>query len=277
MSMNELADIEPTLLRKYFDLVHQLTGIHLNESKGTMLQGRLRKRVLSFKFDTYEKYFDYLNQHADEVQAFINMVTTNETYFFRTLRVWDYFYNEYLPRFTREHPAKPLQVWSGASSSGEEVYSIAISCEEHREKNPNFNYEIWGSDISTAVLAKAQRGAYVGRSIDGFKENRIDVFNKYLEKNGEEYVVKEKIKKKIHFEVHNLFHPPKYKAHFDIIFLRNVLIYFKQKDQERVLENLALSLKDDGVLIIGESESLNGLIGKFQYQAPLIYKKGKSS
>lgn len=276
MSLIELVDIEPTLLRKYFDLVHRLTGIHLNESKGTMLQGRLRKRVLSFKFDSYEKYFDYLNQHADEVQNFINMVTTNETYFFRTLRVWDYFYNDYLPRFSRENQSRPLQIWSGASSSGEEVYSIAISCEEHKEKNPNFNYEVCGSDISTAVLDKAKKGAYVGRAIDGFKLNRIEVFNKYLEKNGEEYVVREKLRKKIRFEVHNLFHPPKYKSQFDIIFLRNVLIYFKQSDQECVLENLALSLKDGGELIIGESESLNGLTAKFQYQAPLIYKKGKS-
>lgn len=277
MNALDLEELDRNSLQKILKLVHQLTGITMGENKKRMLQGRLRPRMRIIGTNTYEQYLDYLDSHKSEIQEFINLVTTNETSFFRTQRVWDFFIKEFLAAWSVSSSQQTLKIWSGASSSGEEIYTIAICCEEHRQKNPEFNYQILGTDISTEVLAVAEKGIYSGRSIEAFKTTNRTLFDKYLVPVDDAFRIKPELKANIRFHTHNLYHIPAMKNHYDIVFLRNVLIYFEASDQEKVLGNMGSSLVDGGYLIIGESESLASLKTPFKYIQPLVHKKGEGS
>lgn len=276
MSWTDLEDLNENSLRKALELVYKYTGISMSVNKRSLLQGRLRSRIKTLGFHSYDQYLEYLDTNKTEVQSFIDEVTTNETYFFRTARVWDYFNNVFLNEWYSANSDKTLKIWSGASSTGEEIYSIAICCEEFRSKNPGFNYHITGTDISSEVLKHAEAGEYSGRSIDLLKSSQPLLLEKYLIKKDEIYSYRPELKKNILFSYHNLFTLPSQTNVFDIMFLRNVLIYFNEKDQERVLNNVSKAVKLDGTLIIGESESLGALKTPFQFEQPLIYKKKRS-
>lgn len=271
-----MAHLEPTeltnrLLEKLIDHVHRHTGITMAKNRKAMLQGRLRRRMRELSLDSYERYVEFLEENPSEVEIFVDLVTTNETYFFRTPRVWDYFFKEYLPAWNKSNPGKILRVWSAASSSGEEAYSIAICCQEFKEAHPGFVYQVLGSDISQGVLEEAANARYSGRAIETFKAARGAWFDKYLRPEGEGFRIIPELHARVRFEKHNLYDHLLGQEPFDIVFLRNVLIYFAQADQEKVLERVRRSMKPDGRLIIGESESLNRLDVGFRYVAPLIY------
>ncbi len=273
MNSIEQVDLESPTLELVLNLVHKLTGISMGVNKKTLIQGRLRPRIRKLGLESYAKYLDYLNSNKEEIQVFINLVTTNETSFFRTQRVWDYFNKDFLASWWAANPRKSLKIWSGASSSGEEVYTIGICCEEFKLKNPGFTYQILGSDISTEVLVIADRAEYLGRSIEAFKTSNRILFDRYMQPSGDMFKVHYEVKAKIRFEIHNLFTLPKERNHFDIVFLRNVLIYFEPADIEKVLANLSKAIANQGILIIGESESLNSLKTNFKYKQPLVYEK----
>jgi chemotaxis protein methyltransferase CheR len=273
MSWIDLEELDQPLLQKIIELVYKFTGITMGVGKKTLIQGRLRPRIRALGLVSYDQYIEYLNSHKDEVQEFVNLVTTNETSFFRTQRVWDFFVKEFLPLWVEQNPKKTLKIWSGAASSGEEIYTIGICCEEYLQKNPEFNYQIMGTDISSEVLATAEIGEYSGRSIESFKTTNRQIFDKYMEATEAGFRVKSNIRSKIRFGIHNLFQIPIERKIYDIIFLRNVLIYFEAKDQEKVLSNISKGLVNEGLLIIGESESLSSLQTPFKYRLPLIYEK----
>jgi len=270
------AELDGPSLEKILSLVHKLTGISMGVNKKTLIQGRLRPRIRKLGLASYDKYLDYLNTNKDEIQQFINLVTTNETSFFRTQRVWDYFIKDFLPNWWAANPKKTLKIWSGASSSGEEVYTIGICCEEFRIKNPGFNFQIFGSDISSDVVAVATKAEYAGRSIEVFKTSNRALFDKYMQPSGEIFKIHPDVKLKIRFGVHNLFNLPKERNFYDIVFLRNVLIYFEPSDIEKVLANISKGLIFNGILIIGESESLSSLKTPFNYRQPLVYENGEN-
>lgn len=265
-------DLVPEVLENLLKMVYTHTGIKMNPSKKSMLQVRLRPRMKELGLNSYKSYIDYFSAHKEETQEFINLITTNETYFFRTFRVWDYFCNEFLPSWFASHKGATLKIWSGASSSGEEVYTIGVCCEKFRRKNPGFNYEIIGTDISTEVLAIADFGEYSGRSIEIFRKSYQLMFDELMVATGDKFKVHSDIKSRIKFMQHNLFTKFK-RTDFDLVFLRNVLIYFEPGDQEKVLKQVSYSLIDNGTLIIGESESLSVLKTPFQFKSPLIYEK----
>lgn len=273
MNYFDLENLSPRELNELLTLVHKYTGITMSTSKQSLIQGRIRRRVRELKLASYFEYVEYLKTNTDEVESFINLATTNETYFFRTQRVWDHLSNEFLHRWYELNQNKTLRVWSAASSTGEEAYTIAMCCEEFKVRNPKFNYEVIGSDISTDVLKKASSGIYQGRPIDLFKVSQESLFKKYMvKKSNDDYAISDMIKRNVHFVEHNLFDPVQM-GQFDLIFLRNVLIYFVGSDQEKVLRNIEKAMTPDGELIIGESESLTCIKTDFKYIGPLIYKK----
>ncbi|MDD4974149.1 MAG: protein-glutamate O-methyltransferase CheR [Bacteriovorax sp.] len=269
----DLVEMDQSSLEKVLVLVHKFTGITMGVGKKTLIQGRLRPRIRKLGLSSYEQYLDYLNTHKNEIQEFVNLVTTNETSFFRTQRVWDYFTKNFLPDWAAANPKKTLKIWSGAASSGEEIYTIGICCEEHRSKNIGFNYQITGTDISSEVLTTADIGEYSGRSIENFKTTKRLLFDKYMDPVETAFRVRADIRLKIKFGIHNLFQIPLERKSYDIIFLRNVLIYFEANDQQKVLLNISKDLVTNGILIIGESESLNSLNTPFKYKLPLVYEK----
>lgn len=271
-AQNAPEEMSHEILLKVIDKVHKLTGITISEQKKTMLQSRLKKRMKLLSIATFEEYMNWLDRDKNEVQEFINVVTTNETSFFRTPRIWDYFQNEFLPEWYTKNPKGVLRLWSAAASSGEEAYSLAICCTEFKRKSPGFDFKILATDISTEVLNEAQKGVYNTRSVEFLRKSRPQLFEHYFT-NGEEetFLITKDLKSKVQFTTHNLFTVKK--EQFDIVFLRNVLIYFVAEDQEIVLKNVGKSLGANGALIIGESESLNRLDTPYEFKQACIYTK----
>ena len=148
--------------------------------------------------------------------------------------------------------------WSAAASSGEEAHSLGILCQSFKEKNPEFLYQILGTDISHEMIELCQQGHYSGRSIEAFRKNRPQLFEKYMRNvQNDVFQVRTEIKSRLKFQKHNLFRPIENKDTFDLVLIRNVLIYFTGSDQEKVLRLIAPRLQPDSALIIGESESLS--------------------
>jgi chemotaxis protein methyltransferase CheR len=277
--MGELeSDISQPVLEVILKLVYKHTGISMTEKKKSLIQRRLGPRLKELSLDTYNDYVAYFTSHPEETEEFINRVTTNETFFFRTQRVWDYFEKEFLPEWLIQSPGRTLRVWSAASSSGEEPYSIAMICREFQKKNSGFLFQISATDISTDVLKLAEKGTYSGRSIEDLKTRFPLLMEEYFSSVApNSYQLCPELRASVKFSTHNLFHTPKVREAFDIVFLRNVMIYFGFEDQERVLKNVAESLVPKGILILGESESLARFQTSFQFVAPLVYKKSGES
>jgi chemotaxis protein methyltransferase CheR len=252
--------------------VHELTGISIAKNRISMVEGRLRKRIAALNLQSYDDYLDLVRKDAPEQIQFTNLITTNETYFFRTPRVWEYIENKFLPNWFSRHPNKTLHIWSAAASSGEEAHSLGIICQNFKDKHPSFNYLIVGTDISQEMIQKCSEGRYTGKSIENFRKNRPDLFKKYMVSVDKEiYQALPEIRSHLRFRPHNLFKSYDNKDHFDLILIRNVLIYFKAEDQEKVLSNMSRALEDNGQIIIGESESLSHISTSFKHIEPLVY------
>ncbi|MBK7889572.1 MAG: methyltransferase domain-containing protein [Bdellovibrionales bacterium] len=147
-----------------------------------------------------------------------------------------------------------------------------------RDKNPKFSYQIIGTDISREMVEICKVGVYKGRAIESFKSSKPDLFAKYMKAaNGDGFQVLPEIKSRLKFHEHNLFRPLSHKDDFDLVLVRNVLIYFTGEDQEKVLKLIEPKLKEDGALIIGESESLTHINTGYQPVQPLIYRKNPTS
>ncbi len=263
-----------TCFKEFIRVVHSITGITLDKNRKPMLIGRLRKRVATLHLNSYEDYLEYLSANKEEQAHFINQITTNETYCYRTPRVWDFFANELLANTA---PGKTLNVWSAAASTGEEAHTAAILCHHFQRSHNDFRYRILGTDIAPSVIETATKGLYTGKSIKRFREAQPELFSQYMQGSDDQgYTVLPDIKANIRFKTHNLFNTlrgeQKDDKHFDLILLRNVLIYFSRQDQERVLANIHQQLAPNGFLIIGESESIARLNTDFVLERPLVYQ-----
>ena len=257
---------------KYIRFVHENTGISIPDNRKFMLISRIRKRLRKLRIPDYRSYLKLIENDQEEKKFFINLITTNETYFYRTPRIWDFIENDFLKKKC-EGQSRLVNIWSAAASTGEEAHMLGILCQNFKDNHPNFYYKIMGTDISSAVIEKAINGKYSGRSVKRFKEARWSLFQKYMIGNESQgYNILPEIKKNIHFKVHNLFNVLSENQKFDLILLRNVLIYFSKIDREKVLAKLHNKLSPNGYLIIGESESLNALNSNFESVSPLIYR-----
>ena len=273
-SMPEFDDMDAATLRRLLHLVREYTGIAIVEGKKTMLQTRLRPRMRGLNLGSYSDYVQHLSEDDSERQAFIDAVTTHQTRFFRTPKVWQYMREILLPTWTQRHKNRPFRVWSAAASTGEEVCSIAICCEEMRRQKPDFSYEIIGTDISTYVLEQARLGEYTGTSISAFRATYPVLFDRYNAAGfADRFALTAPLRSRITFSPHNLLSKSPWRDDFDVVFLRNVLIYFNADDTRRIVCNIAPSMREHGELIIGESESLTSMDVPFQFVQPLVYER----
>lgn len=270
------ASVDQATQAALFARVRRHTGICMAERKWTLLHGRLRRRLQALSLANYSDYLAVLDHSSEEVGHFIDLVTTNETSFFRTQRIWDYLANTFLPGWHAAHPGKTLQVWSAAASTGEEAYSAAMLFEEFRGTHPGFRYSILGTDIGQGVLAAGRGGQYSGRNIDGLRKVRPLMLEKYFRNDGDIYTLAPVLRSCVTFRPHNLYQSLAHPTAFDLVFLRNVLIYFDDAGQEIVLEHVYRTMAPDAVLLLGESESLNRIKTNFTYEQPLIYRRAPS-
>lgn len=272
--MSHAATLTPEVLTTLIALVRQHTGIAMTARKSVLLERRLQPRLRALSLHSYQAYLERVASDRDEVAHFIDLVTTNDTLFFRTPSIWDYFRDRYLPAWARAHPDGCLAIWSAAAASGEELYSIAMLCEQFKLQAPDFRYQILASDISQQILGAARAGQYSGRSVERIRLSHPDLLRKYFTPAPYGVKVNEELRQHVSFAQHNLLDALRPAQRFDLVFLRNVLIYFDAEHQETVLRQARLSLKDEGRLILGESETIARLGTGYQFEFPMIYKAG---
>jgi chemotaxis protein methyltransferase CheR len=252
-------------------LIYKIAGISLSDAKKVLLTGRLGKRLKHFGFGTYTEYFRLVSSGNDdgELQMMVDLLTTNETYFFREEKHFDFLAQKILAK----HPAgQPFNIWSAACSSGEEVYTLAMVLAERF--GVHGNWMVTGSDISQRVLAASARGLYSGERTRGIPP---ELLRKYCLKGVRSQegmvLIDQPLRKHTRFMQVNLNNALPETGLFDVIFLRNVMIYFDAATKRDVVARLVQRLKSGGHFIVGHSESLSGLTETLRAVQPTIYVK----
>ena len=266
LGITSITDAEFALLQR---LIFEIAGIGLGRAKKVLVAGRLAKRLKALDFDSYGQYFRHVTSagHNAERQTMVDLLTTNETYFFREPAHFD-FLSELAS--SRRHLGS-FRVCSAASSSGEEAYTIAMVL---AETLGDTSWEVVGTDISTQVLAKARRGQYPLERNDGIPHYLLKKYClKGINERAGSLLISKKLRERVRFLENNLINPRHDLGQFDAIFLRNVMIYFDNDIKRKVLANLLPNLKNDGHLIIGHAESLNGVNSELKPLRPTIYRR----
>lgn len=268
MSPVQLTDVS---FAKLVTLIYDLTGVSIDESKRSLLRNRLGRRVRALGIDGLEEYIELIRssrQGADELASFVDVVTTHKTSFFRTPSLWSAVESEVKGLSER---ARTVRVWSAACSNGQEPYSMAILLEHLRGSQPA-NWRIRASDVSKLAVKRAKAGEYEARDVKGAESARPDwSVARHFEESGGKLTVKKELRDRIHFQEHNLLQPPS--GNFDIVFLRNVIIYFSEEDTRRVIGHAIDVLGPGGLLVIGESESIGNTEPRVSYEGPCLYRK----
>ena len=270
-------DVE-SLTTEEFDVIAQLiqdkAGIEIVRKKIGMVEGRLRKRVRELKLNNFSQYIQYIKRKGsenEEIQRFVNALTTNKTEFFR-----EHMHFDYLSSLLRQQAkARTVYIWSAACSSGEEVYSLAIMCENLRAEMPAFDYRLLGSDIDTQCLHKASTGIYDQSSLTNVSPIfRQKYFNSVCRSSDGQVKIKDILKKRIKFRQYNLIEEERLMSvKFDFIFLRNVLFYFPRHTVKRIVRNISQYLKPGGLIFISLTETLNSLDTGLDQVSSSIYQK----
>jgi chemotaxis protein methyltransferase CheR len=267
----ELADdqVQPLL-----DALRGFAGITIPIRKKTMVLFRLRRRFAELRHPGLDAYLANLRHDKKEQQTFINLLTTNETAFFRTRRVWEFFRNEWLPGFHAANPSAPHRAWSAAASTGEEACSIAMSCLDFQLQHPSFRFQVLATDIDTEVLARAESGCFRAVTVNRLRESHPSLFNRhFIPASSGEWRIDPATLRTIRFATHNLMSSPRAFLPQDAVFLRNVLIYFREAEQSQIINGIADFMLPGSILILGESESLSGIQAPFDFVQPQIYRR----
>lgn len=265
--------MEPVLtdavFKKIVTYLYDKTGIALKDYKKYLVLNRLSKYVGTDKmFANFEEFYNKLvaDKSGEIFTIFTNSLTTNYSFFFREPESFIFLKN-FLSN--RADSQSYIRLWSAASSTGEEGYSMAITAINAINDINRIDFKILATDISNKVLSAAESGVYKSDKIEGHIP-RLD-YQKFFIKNGENVTVKDEVKKLIAFRYLNLLDNYPFKRKFDVIFLRNVLIYFDEIKKEKIVNQMAEYIKDDGVLILGLSESLVGIKTPFKQMKNSIY------
>lgn len=279
---SEISQLTDKMFEDWRLLIYQQTGIWFQDNKKYLLESRLMKRMNFLGIRSYDKYMDVVkfgNERGQELQYLYEAITINETYFFRNQPQLEALVSSLVPEILK-NPMRAnknkLKIWSAASSSGEEAYSIAIMLNEFiKPKYPSMEFEIVGTDINYAVVETAKQGIYKDYSIRNAPPYYL---KKYFRSNGDSYVLDPSIKKNVSFKVMNLYNDidMRMMLNFDVIFCANVLIYFDMRSKIKVVSNLYNSLNKNGYLFIGYSETLHGISKSFKvvsYPKTVAYKK----
>jgi len=264
----DVSDQEMLLFQQLF---REQIGLYLPFSKKALLCSRLSRRLGELRLSSLKEYHSLISRPQEEAerQRAIDLITTNETYFFREQKHFDALRGEILPQIDRRHP---LKAWSAASATGEEAYSIAMLLDDQRCQHP---WSVLASDISQRVLSFGRRALYPmarGELIPP------DYLSRYCLRGTGEYdghfLIDQTIRKRVTFLQHNLLNlPADMNGQFDIVFLRNVIIYFDFPTKVNVLRSMVDKLRPGGWLIVGHSESLHGMPLELQMHAPSIYRR----
>ncbi len=260
-------------------LIYDTCGIDFQPDKSFLLEARLRKRMQQCNISTYIKYYQYLTRGlvgAQELIVLVDSITINETNFFRNRPQFELLVTVVLSELIakkKQTGNRRLRIWSAGCSSGQEPYSIAISLLENIPFIDLWDVKILASDISLRILEVAEAGRYLEPQLRGLKQEEKDKY--FFKNNNDEYFINERVKKLVAFDYHNLKHDNGLRG-FDIIFCRNVMIYFDQIGCSKLVDRFANSLIPGGYIFIGHAETLKGLSTRFKmiyHNKGIAYRK----
>lgn len=281
-SANPHPDMSDRNFRRFRELIYEMCGINLTAVKKTMLTSRLRKRLRALGMDSFGQYYDYLSSgegRKDELVHMLNAVSTNKTDFFREPKHFDFLVKEALPTLMRSGrwiPGRRINVWSAGCSSGEEPYTIAMVLADFASRNRTGDFSVLATDISTRVLKIAEQGIYPERTVEPVP---YALKCSYLMRGKRSQTgfccVAPEIRKRIHFRRINLNNGGALgiRTRMDMIFCRNVIIYFDRETQKKLFKKFYAQLVAGGYLFIGHSETLNGINDQFEAVAVASYRK----
>ena len=260
--------------------IYDTCGIKMPDVKKTMLEARLQKRLRGLGMRSFGDYCDYLFSAAGmehELVQMLDMVTTNKTDFFREPDHFDYLTETVLPEWCQRHRGTRLSIWSAGCSSGEEPYTLAMVLSEFALANPGFDFQILATDISTRVLEKAKAAIYPESLVEPVP---LSLKKKYLlrskdRSNGMVRIIPE-LREKVRFNRLNFMDEDfGMRDQLDVIFCRNVIIYFDRPTQEKLLQRFHRQMKPGAFIFMGHSETLSGLNVPLTSVFPTVYRKSR--
>ena len=253
-------------------VAYEISGIVLGEHKKELVYSRIARRIRKLNLKNFSQYCTFLDEHREsETNDFVNSITTNLTSFFRESHHFEFLATHLIPQWKKEkRNGEPIRIWSSACSTGPEPYSVAITLYKNM-RIQDFNIKILATDLDSDVLDKAKSAEY---KIDEIEQMPKDYLNCFLKNSTKGTgIVKPEIRNLIQFNRLNLLGPWPIKNKFDVIFCRNVVIYFNKETQKELFDRLADTLVDGGYLFIGHSETLHGISDRFDSKGRTIFQK----
>lgn len=273
--------ISPAELKVISQYIQSISGIYLDQSKTYLFETRLSAIAEANGCKNYQELYNKAKREPNKKieKQIVDAITTNETLFFRDKGPFELLQHKILPeiidaRSINSRSKVNLKIWSAAASTGQELYSICIVIKELLKNDPNYNFTLLGTDISDAAISQASYGKYNRFEIERGLDKRY--LQKYFTLFGDSWKIKDDIRAMVNFKKLNLMQPFTALGKFDIIFCRNVAIYFTLADRKKLFNKLADSLADDGYLIIGSTESLTGICPRFvpkRHLRSIFYQK----
>ena len=245
-------------------LARQRAGLRIESDKAYLVESRLNPLARREGFESIEAMIAAMRTHREDrlIWAVVEALTLNETAFFRDREVFAHLRDELLPALSKLGRDRPIRIWSAACSTGQEVYSLAMTAAEARDIAPGAQFEFFGSDLSDRCLEKAQSGLYTQFEVQRGLPIRLLV--KHFENQDEMWAISPRIRQSVRWRRINLLADLSSMGKFDAILLRNVLPGLDPSLHGRIIESLAARLEDDGVLMVGSGESLDGITGAVQ-------------
>jgi len=279
----ELTRLTAEEFARFARFIYGETGIRMQDGKITLLSNRIRRRLKHHGLDSFDDYYDLLvrRRAAGELEHFIDAVTTNETHFFRTGGHFDWFggafLDDLLARAAAGRHDRSLRVWSAACSSGEEVYSAAICLAEAADRLAGWRISLVGTDISEAMLGVARQATYTARSLEQVSPERLRRHFQAVpapdEPDGAEtWTVRPPLRRWCEFRRHNLLEPftgPRQ----DVVFIRNVMIYFDRDSKARVVRHLVDAIAPGGYLVVGPADGIYDMLDGLSKRSIFLYQK----
>jgi len=266
-----MSSISPSEVSLWSTYVHSICGVQLDATKAYLIETRLAPLLRELKLANYSELYSKVKSDTTQglKRKVIDAITTNETSFFRDTSPFELLQHKIVPdlidKRTRANPngrVIPIRIWSAACSTGQEVYSTAILLKELLIDLNRYDIRILGTDISDKAIAVASYGGYSKMEMD--RGMALDKMSKYFSLSNQKWRIRDELRALANFKTMNLLEPFAMPAKFDIVFCRNVAIYFSEQDKIRLFRSIANVMAPDGYLIIGSTESITGLCPQFE-------------
>lgn len=273
----ELERLSPQQFERFRTFIYRKCGIRIDEKKVSLLSNRIRRRLKAGSFADFDVYYRHITSPAGagELESFLDVITTNETYFFRTAKHFEWLKQEFISKLVAQRRAgqRPAQVriWSAGCASGAEAYSIAICMAENLYRLRDWKITILGTDISETVVRAAREGVFKTRALEAVTDKQRRSYFVH-DPPSDSWQVRPELRKLVEFQRHNLIESPPPMS-FDCIFICNVLIYFDRDSKQTVIKNLLQSLDRGGYMVVGPSEGVYDMLQPLRKLSTFLYQK----